>query len=444
MTNKVPIRGRPPGNKGKSETGKPKAGKIKSGKHKECQICHAERGPMIPGRFYSSSNPMHRDGRTPWCKECIVKYANTPAGWLDSHRLKDVLAQIDRPFYEDILRSSINEVKNMYSELTIEEVRKMGDQIVPKYFKNINTLKQLKEQTFQDSVERDHNLNEMSYRSREEIQEIKEKLEEEKALVEHQAMEAQRLEAELAIKKAQKEDEKLAIEREKLEQEKRELERNKQLFKLSEQAEISDETKDLFGIGYSNLEYKLMQEKYDELKFNYPLQTNLHKESLATYCRFKVREELATAQGDVDGSKKWGELARDAADKGKLTPKQMTAADLQSGVSSISELVKTLEQAVDVIKILPRFKYRPNDAPDFNIWCYVNYERRLNGMPEVDYSDVYAFYDEKKRQYLEQNGDPYGIFKDDTAEKNRETVKTFIKLPDDYYDEEAGDSDGER
>ena len=52
---------------------------------------------------------------------------------------------------------------------------------------------------------------------------------------------------------------------------------------------------------------------------------------------------------------------------------------------------EAVEQAVDVIPILPRFKYRPNDAVDFILWCYINYERNLNGLPEVKYSDVYKF-----------------------------------------------------
>ena len=73
--------------------------------------------------------------------------------------------------------------------------------------------------------------------------------------------------------------------------------------------------------------------------------------------------------------------------------------------------------------------------------CYVNYERDLNGQTQVDYSDVYSFYDRKKAEYIEQNGDPFGIFTDDPTEKNRETVKTFIKLPEDY-DELAGDNSG--
>ncbi len=59
-------------------------------------------------------------------------------------------------------------------------------------------------------------------------------------------------------------------------------------------------------------------------------------------------------------------------------------------------ITKAVEQAVDVIKIMPRFKYRPNDAPDFNIWCYVDYERKLNDQPPVSYEDVYSFYDKKR------------------------------------------------
>jgi hypothetical protein len=95
-----------------------------------------------------------------------------------------------------------------------------------------------------------------------------------------------------------------------------------------------------------------------------------------------------------------------------------------------------------LVKILPQFKYRPNDAPDFNIYCYISYERELNGQPQVDYSEIYSFYDRKKNEYLAQNGDPYGIFDNDTSEKNRDVVKTFIKLPDDY-DDMAGDQSGD-
>ena len=50
-------------------------------------------------------------------------------------------------------------------------------------------------------------------------------------------------------------------------------------------------------------------------------------------------------------------------------------------------------------------------------------------MPEVPYSDIYKFYDEKKKEYIDMYGDPYGIFKNDPTLKNRENVKKFITVP---------------
>jgi len=194
---------------------------------------------------------------------------------------------------------------------------------------------------------------------------------------------------------------------------------------------------ELFGDGYEDpLIYKKMYEKYEKLKLNYSLQTNLHQEALATYVRFKEQEEISTAEGDVTAAKKWYDAAMGAAESAKLTPKQLTQSDLQGGLNSFSEIFKAVEQAVEVIPILPKFKFRPNDALDFNIWCYVNYIRDLQGLPSCEYEDVYKFYDKKKQEYLDQYGDPYGIFDEDTSEKNRESIKKFITLPKDY---EEGD-----
>ena len=203
-------------------------------------------------------------------------------------------------------------------------------------------------------------------------------------------------------------------------------------FINSDNFKVTEDIVQLFGEGYSNDEYRKMYKKYEKLKLNYSLQTNLHQEALATYVRFKVKEEDATARGNVDEAKKWYDAAQDAAASGKLTPKQLSKADLQGGINSFSEIFKAVEQAVDVIPILPKFKYRPNDALDFNIWCYINYARDLQGLPQCDYEDVYKFYDRKKEEYLEQYGDPYGIFDDEPDESIRENIKKFITLPKDY------------
>ncbi len=40
---------------------------------------------------------------------------------------------------------------------------------------------------------------------------------------------------------------------------------------------------------------------------------------------------------------------------------------------------------------------------------------------------MYQFYDRNVQQYLEQYGDPNGIFEQDNTKQNREQVKAFIK-----------------
>ena len=198
--------------------------------------------------------------------------------------------------------------------------------------------------------------------------------------------------------------------------------------------EVTQEMIDMFGEGFTRLEYKKMLKKYNDMTKTYVVQTNLHKEALLTYVRFKVKEEMATSKGDVQEAQKWYQAAQDAAEKAKLTPRQLSKEDLQGGIVNFSDIFTAVEGAKERIKIFPEFKYQPKDAADFIIWCYVNYERNLNNMPEVEYKDLYKFYDDKKHEYIEMYGDPYGIFSEDTTEINRETIEKFITVPNEFKD----------
>ncbi|MDD2496333.1 MAG: hypothetical protein PHE29_14235 [Tissierellia bacterium] len=191
------------------------------------------------------------------------------------------------------------------------------------------------------------------------------------------------------------------------------------------------ELENKWGSGYNREEYILFERKYQLLKNNYTEKTAMHTEALYNYIRYRVKEELSTAEGNVGEAKAWGALASKAATDAKINPSQLSKADLSDGLSTFSELSQAVEKEVDIIRILPKFKYRPNDALDFNIWCYINYARDLAGLPACDYEDVYSFYDAKIEDYVQQYGDPYEIFKDDTTIKNRESIKNFIKTDGD-------------
>ena len=189
---------------------------------------------------------------------------------------------------------------------------------------------------------------------------------------------------------------------------------------------VTEDVIRLFGEGYTAKEYETMKRIYEDSKQDYPNISTSQKNLLLRYVRFAAKEEIATSSGGIADAEKWSKLASESL-------KQLNAIDVQGGVTCFSEFFQKFEREQDITRILPQFKYRPNDAPDFIIWCYVNYCRRLEGKPEVDYADVYKFYDDKVAEYLKQYGDPYGIFKDDTTLANREKISEFIKLPPDYY-----------
>lgn len=339
--------------------------------------------------YISKSVVFSNTGRIPICKDCLYKKCLDEEEIFSFEKFEETLRQIDKPFILKVWQSALDEADTFKASEKARSKRAFSI-----YFKNINSLKQYRYLTFSASED----MNERFRVGKDADVEV---LKHEKAI------------------------------------------RNEKIITCEdEEFKVTPEIIELFGDGYNTLLYKKMYEKYNKIKLNYTLQTNLHQEALATYVRFKVQEEIATANGNVVEAKKWYEAAISAADSGKLMPKQLTKADLDGGVNSISEIAKAVEQAVDVIKILPRFKYRPNDAPDFNIFCYVNYERKLDGQPPATYEDIYKFYDDKKAEYIKQNGDPYGIFENDTAEKNRDTIKTFITLPEDYDDTGGDDVDG--
>lgn len=398
-----------PRKKLQSSGNKPLPANQQKGK-KICTCCHEEKNLTD---FYYSSSPMYSlDERIPVCKECCKTSVLSEDGRIDFDKFKDLLRNIDKPLYFDLLFSSEESVKKENSYLSDEEVSLHGYEILQKYF-TLVAMRQDKAKSYSDA-EKEGFIHQNSNRTKKEKEEILNRYSD---LI-NQCL--QNNKSPHMSKQTQ----------------------NKHYSNI-DNFEVTDNIKDLFGDGYTTVEYKKMYEKYEKLKLNYTLQTNLHQEALATYVRFKVKEEMATAAGNVDEAKKWYDAAQNAASNGKLTPKQLSAADLQKGVNSFSELTLAIEQATDVINILPKYKTQPHDAPDFNIYCYISYARKLKGLPPIEYKDIYKFYDDKMEEYLRQYGDPNGVFTEanDTMLKNRPNIEKFIVLPSDYDDLSDGSED---
>lgn len=381
----------------KKQTGNEPANKQKG--EKVCNFCH-EKKKLTD--FYISKSPLFSvDERVPICKDCVISASLNEDGTINDIELNKILKKIDRPYYKDLIESAISGFKNEHSYVEDDKVQYYGKEILQRYFRLI-AMRQDRDKSYEDS-EKDNFIHPTSNTPKSTKERIAQKYADITDI-----------------------DEKgNVVDKD-----------NKKIKSDVCDFEITDEIVELFGEGYTRAEYKKMLKKYNDMTKTYVVQTNLHKEALLTYVRFKVKEEMATSKGDVQEAQKWYQAAQDAAEKAKLTPRQLSKEDLQGGIVNFSDIFTAVEGAKERIKIFPEFRYQPKDAADFIIWCYVNYERNLNNMPEVPYKDIYKFYDDKKHEYIEMYGDPYGIFSEDTTEINRETIEKFITVPNEFKDGE--------
>lgn len=363
------------------------------------------------------------DQRVPVCKECCKSSALNKDGTINYPKFKELLVNIAKPLYYDLIESSKQSLKKENSYMTDEKLEKHGYDILSKYFTMVS-MRQNRAKSFLDS-EREGFIHTATNRRTKELLDAVDTYTELFKSGQSEEVRHNRVTASKAAIKARDEAKKQTKQK-----------NDGPIFEkdIDKKFEVTSDMIALFGEGYSRNEYRKMFNKYEKLKMNYTLQTSLHQEALATYVRFKVKEEDATARGDVAEAKKWYDAAQSAAENGKLTPRQLSQSDLQGGINNFSDIFKAVEQAVDIVPILPQFKYRPNDAIDFIIWCYINYARDLRGLPQCSYEDVYKFYDRKKEEYIKQYGDPNHIFDSDPSESLRDTVKQFITLPSNYDD----------
>lgn len=349
--------------------------KIESENLTLCMACNKYKRS---GDFYVSYNENRdKSGYLPFCKDCLKAMCLDRNGNIDKKKFLEMLKTIDKPY-----------IQALYRNITAR-----GGDIVGKYIRTTN-MKQYRGLTWDNGDL--HLLNE-------EESEVKPQM----GLAAKTSTGAKKDNIGTITTEAQK-------------------------FK---NFKVTNEMIALFGTGYSDEEYFQMWNKYEFLKSNYVGDTSMHTEALVTYVRYKVKEEMAIVANLPGDAKTWGDLAMKQAERAKINPNQFSKADLQGGLTTIGEIAQAVEQNVDIIPILPQFKYRPNDAVDFCIWNYINYARDLEGKPLVEYKDVYKFYDKMKDAYIASTGDPYGIFDGDPTEGNREKVEKFIQLPKEYYEE---------
>lgn len=115
---------------------------------KKCNYCHKEKKMTD---FYISKSPLFSvDGRVPVCKECIIKESLNEDGAINEIRLNKILKKIDRPYYKDLIESSIQSFKKENSFVKNEDIPYYGKDILKIYFRLI-AMRQDRAKSYEDS-----------------------------------------------------------------------------------------------------------------------------------------------------------------------------------------------------------------------------------------------------------------------------------------------------
>ena len=122
----------------------------KETKKKFCTACHQE---LPLSHFYMSKSPLHSlDGKVPICKDCALQNSlNEETGEIDEVKFKNILRQLDKPYYLDNVISAQNQFAKEHGYIPEDEVKYHGADILKIYYKNINSLRQLSSKSYADS-----------------------------------------------------------------------------------------------------------------------------------------------------------------------------------------------------------------------------------------------------------------------------------------------------
>ena len=124
------------------------ATKQKSKILKKCLSCQCEKSI---DDYYVSNNKLHADGLIPWCIDCVKDMSTKETGEIDEEKFEEILRQIDRPYYKDVLASAEVEHAKRNKDIPQAAVKFYGESIIGWYFKSIN-ISQNKDKTYGDSV----------------------------------------------------------------------------------------------------------------------------------------------------------------------------------------------------------------------------------------------------------------------------------------------------
>lgn len=233
----------------------------KEGKPKKKCVGDCKRELLIETNFYNSSSKFHADGRLPICKDCLEDMIDV----YDVSTLHNVLRQIDKPYIHDVW----------------ESCKERDGNAIRNYFRQINSLHQYKEKTWEDSVfPKGYNSGE-------------------KPIKQYVPQVDFKVSPELVVK---------------------------------------------WGSNYTPEEYMRLEQFYEDMQRSYEIETASHVDYLKKICRVSLKMDEALDNDDVDSYKKLSDSYDKLMHSAKFTAVQRSASDRSGGMNTFSEFYEFMEK----------------------------------------------------------------------------------------------------
>lgn len=168
---------------------------------------------------------------------------------------------------------------------------------------------------------------------------------------------------------------------------------------ISDNFEVTKNMIIKWGDGFEPGQYMMLEDLYNNLFNSYDIDNRSQEEYLKTACLYQLRNIEAIREGNAQEASKWGGLFDNYMASGKLKPNQLSESDKMGGVTNFATFFQFIERSNDFI---PTFPDLIIDDIDYAIFMFINYNRNLMGLPEIQLGEVKNFmtYDYKKGQEI--------------------------------------------
>ena len=122
---------------------------------------------------------------------------------------------------------------------------------------------------------------------------------------------------------------------------------------------------------------------FNEMMLSFKIESAAQRDYLKKICITSTIGDIELKAGNLEKAQKWIKMYDDLMKSSKMAPVQASSAD-SMGVNTFSQFVEMVEKQ----GFIPFYSDVPQDDIDYAILCFINYNRKLIGLNQIDLDEL--------------------------------------------------------